>query len=124
MVAVRSTGYSFDSIIGYQDERGRNVPLVDERYLRTLVAITNDRFKTNTERIARFRNALMEGFRRSDGQVDALGKPLWEDADARKRRKREEGLARQLAQQGNGPALDEDVENGQNNIDGVDGIFQ
>jgi tRNA wybutosine-synthesizing protein 3 len=124
MVAVRSTGYSFDSIIGYQDEMGRNVSLVDERYLRTLVAIANDRFRINTERIARFRKALMEGFRRSDGQVDDSGKPRWEDADARKLRKREEGLARQLAQQTDGPSLDEDVENDQNDIDGVDGMFQ
>lgn len=92
MVAVRSTGYSFDSIVGYQDDAGRNISLVNETYLRTLVAIANDRFKINTERIARFREALMEAFQPSD-------KPDWEDADARKRRKREEGLARQLAMQ-------------------------
>lgn len=96
MVAVRSTGYSFDSIIGYQDEAGRNLSLVNERYLRTLVAIANDRFKINTERIARFREALMEAFQRPTG---TSSKPDWEDADARKRRKREEGLARQLAMQ-------------------------
>ncbi|KAF2830104.1 hypothetical protein CC86DRAFT_345062 [Ophiobolus disseminans] len=94
MVAVRSTGYSFDSVIGYQDESDRKIPIVDEKYLRILVAIANDRFKINAERIARFRHALIEAFSPSAG---ASSKPEWEDADARQRRKREEGLARQRA---------------------------
>lgn len=99
MVAVRSTGYSFDSIIGYQNEEGRNIALVNEQYLRTLVDIANDRFRINTERIARFRNALLDVFQSPSQSSGTSSKPGWEDADARKRRKREEGLARQQAQQ-------------------------
>ncbi|KAJ4369135.1 hypothetical protein N0V83_006219 [Neocucurbitaria cava] len=95
MVAVRSTGYSFDSIIGHHEEGGRNIPIVDANYLRTLVCIANERFKVNTERIARFRKALMESYY----PQPALGaaKPDWEESDTRKARKREEGLARQRA---------------------------
>jgi tRNA wybutosine-synthesizing protein 3 len=102
MVAVRSAGYSFDSIIGYQDEHGRNVPLVDEKYLRTLLAIANDRFRINVERISRFQIALLEAFNASSSLGDNARKPEWEDADIRKQRKREEGLARQQALQANG----------------------
>ena len=96
MLAIRSTGYSFDSIVGYQDESGHNIPMVDERYLQTLVKIANDRFKINSDRIARFRQALMEVF---ESAPITSNKPGWEDADARKCRKREEGLARQRALQ-------------------------
>jgi tRNA wybutosine-synthesizing protein 3 len=97
MVAVRSTGYSFDSIIGYHNDQGRNVPLVDERYLKTLLAIANDRFRINTERIARFRNALTDAFQSPALRSGMSSKPDWEDADTRRQRKREEGLARRQA---------------------------
>lgn len=99
MVAVRSAGYAFDTIIGYQDDEGRNLSLVDESHLRTLVCIANERFKINFERIARFRAALMESYLPSASTASKLSNPDWEDADARKRRKREEGLARQQALQ-------------------------
>lgn len=95
MVAVRSTGYSFDSIIGYHEEGGRNIPIVDANYLRTLVCIANERFKINTARITRFRKALMESY--YPQAALGLSKPDWEDSDTRKARKREEGLARQRA---------------------------
>jgi tRNA wybutosine-synthesizing protein 3 len=98
MVAVRSAGYSFDSIIGYRDEEGRNIALVSERYLHTLVDVANERFKINTDRISRFRNALLESHQ-STLSTGKSSKPDWEDAEARKRRKREEGLARQQALQ-------------------------
>lgn len=97
MVAIRSTGYSFDSIIGYQDDHGRNIAIVDERCLQTLVAIANDRFVINAERIARFRTALVAAFQPPACEVAGSSRPDWEDADERKRRKREEGLARQYA---------------------------
>ncbi|KAF2689311.1 hypothetical protein K458DRAFT_291341 [Lentithecium fluviatile CBS 122367] len=95
MVAVRSTGYSFDAIIGYQSDTGSNLAMVDEIYLRTLVNITNERFKINSERIARFRYSLHDQYNQKTAST--LDKPDWEDAEARKRRKREEGLARQRA---------------------------
>lgn len=97
MVAVRSAGYSFDSIIGYQDEACENIALIDERYLKILIDIANERFKINGDRIARFRNALLESQQHGTLHTPASSKPDWEDADARKRRKREEGLARQQA---------------------------
>ncbi|KAF2712718.1 hypothetical protein K504DRAFT_475010 [Pleomassaria siparia CBS 279.74] len=93
MVAVRSTGYSFDAIIGYQDENDNNIALVDEAYLSILVRIANDRFKVNTERIARFRAALLEQY--SEAMTVSALKPEWEDPEIRRHRKREEGLARQ-----------------------------
>lgn len=96
MVAVRSAGYSFDAIIGYQDQDCHNVPLVDERYLEVLSNIANDRFRINTERIARFRTALLETYQPVKGTNGSF-KPDWEDAEVRRRRKREEGLARQRA---------------------------
>ncbi|KAF2850998.1 hypothetical protein T440DRAFT_449620 [Plenodomus tracheiphilus IPT5] len=97
MVAVRSTGYSFDSIIGYQDEQGRNIAIVDETCLQTLVAIANERFIINEERIARFRTSLLAAFQSQTTDPSNSSKPDWENADDRKRRKREEGLARKQA---------------------------
>jgi tRNA wybutosine-synthesizing protein 3 len=93
VVAVRSTGYSFDSIIGYQDDEGRNISLIDESHLRTLVCIANERFKINVDRISRFRTTLLESYQPTSTST----KSEWEDADVRKQRKREEGLARQRA---------------------------
>ena len=100
VVAVRSTGYSFDSIIGYRDEKGRNISLIDESHLRTLVEIANERFKINIERITRFRTQLLESYQpTSTATASGAAKPDWEDANVRKQRKREEGLARQRALQ-------------------------
>lgn len=97
MVAIRSTGYSYDAVIGYHVNGEGNFSLVDENYLRTLVSIANERFQINTERIARFRNALLEQYATGTIGVSVSGVPEWEDSEARKRRKREEGLARQQA---------------------------
>lgn len=97
VVAIRSTGYSFDSIIGYQNDEGRNISLIDEGHLRTLVCIANERFKINLERIARFRTQLLDSYQPAliSGPTDSN----WEDTDVRKQRKRAEGLARQQALQ-------------------------
>jgi tRNA wybutosine-synthesizing protein 3 len=123
MVAVRSAGYSFDSIIGYQDSSGRNVLMVDERYLKTLVAIANDRFRINVDRIARFQSALMGVFKPSDPSTNGSTKPEWEDADARKRRKRKEGLARQQALQTSSSAENGSVQGSQGDLDTINGMF-
>lgn len=123
MVAVRSAGYSFDSIIGHQIANGRNVLLVDERYLETLVAIANDRFRINMERIARFQSALTGIFKPSDLAASGSTKLKWEDADARKRRKREEGLARQQALQANGSAASNSARQSQGDDNPINGIF-
>ncbi|CBX93067.1 hypothetical protein IAQ61_008793 [Plenodomus lingam] len=97
MVAVRSTGYSFDSIIGYQNDQGRNIAIVDESCLETLVNIANERFNINQDRIARFRTALLAASQPTTSSPPGSSRPAWEDADMRKRRKREEGLARKHA---------------------------
>ncbi|KAF1963182.1 hypothetical protein CC80DRAFT_487578 [Byssothecium circinans] len=97
MVAVRSTGYSFDAIIGYRDDAGNNIALVDEAYLHTLVDIANARFKINTERIARFQASLVQQYIPQPDSGANSQKPEWEDVEVRKQRKREEGLARQRA---------------------------
>lgn len=67
MVAVRSSGLAFDCIIGYcqsSSEPGgseaRVRPMVSEEYLRTLVGVANQRFRTNSERRERFREALVK----------------------------------------------------------------
>lgn len=68
LVAVRSSGLSFDCIIGYapssEDESESNqptvLPMVSEEYLRILMTIANERFKVNAERRERFRKALLK----------------------------------------------------------------
>ncbi len=58
MVAVRTTGLAFDSIIGYQTPEGSVVSTVDEQHLRTLVQIANVRFRANVDRTDRFSAAI------------------------------------------------------------------
>jgi tRNA wybutosine-synthesizing protein 3 len=97
MVAIRSTGYSFDSIIGYQDDHGHNIALVHDTYLRILIGIANERFKVNEQRISRLKEGLLT---RCNPPKNPASKPEWEDPEVRRRRKREEGLAKkkQLAE--------------------------
>ncbi|EUC38915.1 hypothetical protein COCCADRAFT_353 [Bipolaris zeicola 26-R-13] len=117
IVAVRSAGYSFDSIIGYQNANGDNIALVNEKYLQTLVSIANERFKINLDRITRFRNALLDAQQQSTSHP-----PDWEDADARKKRKREEGLARQQALK-NKYEKDNQNESTEKDLDDIGGMF-
>jgi tRNA wybutosine-synthesizing protein 3 len=95
MVAVRSTGLGFDSIIGYQNADGRINSLVTEEYLQLLVETANERFKTNIERIQRFQSGVLSFYNPVWTKSGDDSGPLWEDKDARKARKRAEGLARQ-----------------------------
>ncbi|KAL8810120.1 MAG: hypothetical protein Q9223_007816, partial [Gallowayella weberi] len=110
MVAVRSAGLAFESVIGIIHTRlnppqalhGRDMEdeqqqqgdkeeiaeaLVDETYLETLVDIANERFEANTERIRRFEEALF-GIEGKKSECE------WEDRATRNERKRREGLAR------------------------------
>jgi tRNA wybutosine-synthesizing protein 3 len=98
MVAVRSTGLGFDSIIGYQNADGSINSFVTEEYLELLVNTANERFKINTERIERFRSGVQSFY--DPGRTKSGNGPgsLWEDKDARKARKRAEGLAKQKGQ--------------------------
>ncbi|KAJ9298916.1 hypothetical protein DTO271G3_3158 [Paecilomyces variotii] len=112
IVAVRSSGLSLESIIGYCDDSSSNDDsdspiihsLVTEEYLRMLVELANERFSVNTERVERFRTKLLDLVSVSTGD-DSLSKggkgrakPAgWEDEATRRERKRAEGLARQKA---------------------------
>lgn len=123
VVAIRSTGYSFDSIIGYQDDTGCNRSLISEAYLRTLACIANERFKINEERIARFRAQLLGLYKPISKTTSGSSKPDWEDAEARRQRKRAEGLARQQSLQFAVSEQDALIENESLNVESVGGIF-
>lgn len=97
MVAVRTMGLSFESLVGFEDGNGARVATASPSYLRTLLDIGNDRFKENAKRIARFRQTLV-----AEIAASATGRPArvghggaeWEDAAVRKERKKAEGLRR------------------------------
>ena len=94
MVAVRTSGLAFESLIGGLDEDkgigAEILSLVDEGYLETLLELGNERFLANTERIERFQKELFRC------QTKDLG--MWEDKNQRRERKRAEGLKRQQEQ--------------------------
>ncbi|OJJ43107.1 hypothetical protein ASPZODRAFT_74918 [Penicilliopsis zonata CBS 506.65] len=110
IVAVRSSGLSLESVIGYCDESnpeedGEPVvrSLVTEGYLEMLIAMSNERFSTNSERRERFRSSLLDLCSAAQSQHTkttgkARARPAgWEDPEARRERKRAEGLARKRA---------------------------
>ncbi|OTB04716.1 hypothetical protein M426DRAFT_150985 [Hypoxylon sp. CI-4A] len=90
IVAIRSMGLTFESLIGYQSggDDGKLHCTVTPAYLRTLVNIANERFSENSKRIERFRAALADSARPSSR------KEGWEDAETRRERKKAEGLKR------------------------------
>jgi tRNA wybutosine-synthesizing protein 3 len=97
IVAVRSAGLQFESVIGYcddEDESSVGEPvirsLVTEEYLAMLIAMSDERFKVNSERRERFRATLLEAWK---GKGKSRSED-WEDPVARRERKRAEGLAR------------------------------
>ena len=95
MVAVRTAGLGFESLIGFLDEgmgdgeesdgSGELLSLVDERYLELLLELANERFAANEDRIERFRDGLV---------IAKKDEVAWENADVRRERKRKEGLER------------------------------
>ena len=101
MIAVRSSGLALESVIGTSiDGREQNEggveSIVSEEYLNLLVRLANERFKTNTERTKRF-------------EMDLFGKETkckvgWEDSEARKERKRAEGLEKRSSLRREAPA--------------------
>ena len=95
MVAIRTAGLGFESLIGVIPSRtlGENegeeveehvTKIVSEAYLDLLVSVANERFKINAERMRRFEQDL---FKREEG----IG-AVWEDSKSRQERKRAEGL--------------------------------
>jgi tRNA wybutosine-synthesizing protein 3 len=116
MVAVRSTGLGMESIVGYEDNSGNLVSLVDEDYLHKLMSIANHRFKMNTERIERFWTALL------NSQSATTVNPAWEDSEERKRRKREQGLKMQEALKAKRTAAD-NQDDRMGDLSGLDGVL-
>ncbi|KAI0403060.1 methyltransferase TYW3-domain-containing protein [Xylaria palmicola] len=89
IVAIRSMGLAFESLIGIQED-GITRCTVSDDYLHNLVGIANERFEENRKRIERFRGVVLEVSyppKKKDGSE-------WEDAQARRERKRAEGLRR------------------------------
>ncbi|KAK2057274.1 hypothetical protein LY76DRAFT_111780 [Colletotrichum caudatum] len=98
MVGVRTMGLALESLVGYVDDDDDDSDearrcTVSAGYLRDLMQIANERFAENAARIARFRAALREALA---GLPPKLGEggAAWEDAAARRERKRAEGLRR------------------------------
>ncbi|KAF2721220.1 hypothetical protein K431DRAFT_285054 [Polychaeton citri CBS 116435] len=102
LVAVRTHGLAFDSIVAYQDAQGNNIPMVTEEYLRTLLTIANQRFELNADRKARFWTALKQILVKvaNGGDLTKQRPADWEPATERKARKRAEGLERQRQSKG------------------------
>lgn len=74
--------------MGVQSDGEPPQPTVPGPYLGSLVRISNQRFAENTKRIDRFRAAVQQATqpaRKKDGSE-------WEDTEARRERKRAEGL--------------------------------
>lgn len=104
MVAVRTNGLALESLIGINiDFEASATPLVSIEYLRMLLDIGNERFIENARRIARFRDELKKAITGGPerGELNRKAKKKaaesgaeWEDAAARRERKREEGLRR------------------------------
>lgn len=95
MVAVRSMGLTLESLIGYHSH-GVEFCTVSPRELRNLIEISNARFGENEKRISRFRE-LLKKFSSEDvdeGKRKGEEGEQWEDAGARRERKKAEGLAR------------------------------
>ncbi|KAJ4153955.1 hypothetical protein LMH87_010420 [Akanthomyces muscarius] len=104
IVAVRSMGLSFESLLGYAEEDGRRRRLtVSPGYLDMLMAIGHERFAENAKRIRRFEAAFEEATRAPGPRRNADGEE-WEDAAARRERMRAEGLRRKAARQAEGKA--------------------
>ncbi|TDZ21127.1 tRNA wybutosine-synthesizing protein 3 [Colletotrichum orbiculare MAFF 240422] len=94
VVGVRTMGLGLESLVGYvDDESGATCCTVSADYLRDLVQIANERFVENAARIARFRAALQEAVAGPPARLGEGGVE-WEDAAARRERKRAEGLRR------------------------------
>lgn len=97
MVAVRSMGLGFESLLGYATEDGRRL-IVPPGYLDTLMRIGHERFAENTKRIRRFETAFRDATQAPAERMNPDGQ-AWEDAAARRERMRAEGLRRKAARQ-------------------------
>jgi len=96
-------GLSLESLVGVRENEVTKCTVSDE-YLASLLRIANERFVENARRIERFRSAFLKettsSLQESDGRGKKTGMKMkgdgteWEDASARRERKRAEGLRR------------------------------
>jgi tRNA wybutosine-synthesizing protein 3 len=93
MVGVRSMGLAFESVIGYELD-GMEVCFVPDWQLKNLVEISNQRFVENTKRIERFKSLIQRVSLEEKVKPRVGDGGEWEDKDARRERKRAEGLRR------------------------------
>ena len=120
MVAVRSAGLALSSIIGVingNDEIANTATaMVSEEYLRTLLILGNERFRSNAARIDRFRTNLLES---GNGEMKA-----WEDKKMRAERKRVEGLQERAKRRepGHLQQLSPDVTPNDTSLEGLNGM--
>ncbi|KAL8716164.1 MAG: hypothetical protein Q9220_000069 [cf. Caloplaca sp. 1 TL-2023] len=136
MLAVRSAGLAFESIIGIvitrqeseQIEQTENteetiVPLFSESYLHLLIKIANERFAMNEERVGRFERLL---FAEEEREKEKKGEG-WEDGEVRRERMRREGLERR-GERGNGGEEEEeegdDILIGEEGLEGIEGMMR
>ncbi|KEY65755.1 hypothetical protein S7711_05584 [Stachybotrys chartarum IBT 7711] len=96
IVAVRSMGLSFESLVGYE-AAGKRHCLVSPDYIDLLVQIANERFAENRKRIDRFHKAFEGALQFPRPRQNPDGEE-WEDPEARRQRKRAEGLRKQRSQ--------------------------
>jgi tRNA wybutosine-synthesizing protein 3 len=95
MVAVRSMGLALESLIGHHSY-GRDFCTASPKELRTLVEISNERFRENEKRRLRFRELLKQFSLEGTGKGKKKGQDgeEWEDPFVRRERKKAEGLLR------------------------------
>lgn len=120
-VAIRTVGLAMDNIVGHAaaSEVGGEAQdncrsCVSEGYLAMLACIVDTRFHSNFGRMDRLRRLIEEAF----GEIDVSR--TWESADARRDRKRREGLKRQAELSEHGEENTIDTMNGDN--EGLQGV--
>jgi tRNA wybutosine-synthesizing protein 3 len=100
MVAVRTAGLGLEAIIASVIEENEERPghfqhLVANDYGIVLLRLANKRFEANQQRIEKFRVSLREVMASETTRV--LQSETWESPEARRQRKRDQGLRDQAA---------------------------
>lgn len=100
MVAVRTAGLGLQAIVASVVEGDEERPshlrqLVTKEYVTMLLRIANERFQANKQRIEKFRTGLKEVMALESEK--AQHNKEWERREARRDRKRQEGLKAQEA---------------------------
>jgi tRNA wybutosine-synthesizing protein 3 len=86
-------GLALESLVGIH-YGGREMCNISEEGLKTLLEISNARFRANTERTIRFREVLRRLLSNNPGPKKNGDGGGWEDAQDRRNRKKAEGLSR------------------------------